>query len=100
MLRNSLDYIHVFSLCVSSLSFINVFFQLNGGTYPGRVQELFGGVGRNVADCLSRIGVNPLFISAIGDDSHKAPFQVHCKHMVSSYTEVIWILDMVFLSLE
>ncbi|KAK3087607.1 hypothetical protein FSP39_008289 [Pinctada imbricata] len=56
-------------------------FGSDGGTYPGSVQQSFGGVGRNVADCLSRLDVNTLFISAIGKDSHNSPFKVYCKHM-------------------
>ncbi|WAR16203.1 PSUG-like protein [Mya arenaria] len=55
--------------------------QSNGGTYPGTVKQSFGGVGRNLADGLSRLGVDTLFISAVGNDSHTATFESHCKHM-------------------
>ena len=65
-----------------------VFLQLNGGTYPGTVQKMYGGVGRNVADCLSRLGVSPLFVSGIGNDSHKTAFQAYCSHMVI-YTNIL-----------
>ncbi|XP_069105872.1 uncharacterized protein [Argopecten irradians] len=53
----------------------------DGGTYPGGVRQSFGGVGRNLADGLSRVGVDPLFISAVGDDSHRPGFQLYCSHM-------------------
>ncbi|KAK3776734.1 hypothetical protein RRG08_047649 [Elysia crispata] len=43
-------------------------FQMDGATYPGKISKSFGGVGRNLADCLSRIGLNPVFVSAIGKD--------------------------------
>ncbi|KAK5867129.1 hypothetical protein PBY51_011647 [Eleginops maclovinus] len=42
-----------------------------GQTNPGSVCLSFGGVGRNIADSLSRLGRSPLFISATGADSHK-----------------------------
>ncbi|XP_055958901.1 pseudouridine-5'-phosphate glycosidase isoform X2 [Patella vulgata] len=56
--------------------------QSNGSTNPGSIQQSFGGVGRNLADCLSRLGAQPLFISAVGDDSHADTFISHCQHMV------------------
>ncbi|OWF38530.1 pseudouridine-metabolizing bifunctional protein C1861.05-like [Mizuhopecten yessoensis] len=56
-------------------------FATDGGTYPGGVRQSFGGVGRNLGDCLSRLGVNPLFISAVGNDSHKPAFQHYSSHM-------------------
>jgi pseudouridine-5'-phosphate glycosidase/pseudouridine kinase len=56
---------------------------MNGGTYPGHVTQSFGGVGRNIADGLTRLGVDTLFISAIGNDSHRTAYEAHCSHMVS-----------------
>ena len=35
---------------------------------PGIVRQSIGGVGRNIAETSFRLGVNPLFISAIGSD--------------------------------
>ncbi|XP_056137694.1 uncharacterized protein zgc:136858 [Lampris incognitus] len=52
-----------------------------GQTNPGRVYQSFGGVGRNVADSLSRLGHRPLFISAVGADSHSDAVLTYCKHM-------------------
>ncbi|XP_076083091.1 uncharacterized protein LOC143054088 isoform X1 [Mytilus galloprovincialis] len=55
--------------------------QMNGATYPGNVRQSFGGVGRNLADCLSRLDTNPLFISATGNDANRTVFDDYCKHM-------------------
>ncbi|XP_076307875.1 uncharacterized protein LOC143223603 isoform X3 [Tachypleus tridentatus] len=44
--------------------------QLAGRFNVGRIDFSFGGVGRNMADALARLDHNPLFISAIGKDSH------------------------------
>ncbi|XP_072519956.1 uncharacterized protein [Salminus brasiliensis] len=55
-----------------------------GQTNPGSVCQSFGGVGRNIADCLSRLGHKPLFISAIGTDSHSDAVLNYCKHMDTS----------------
>lgn len=52
-----------------------------GQTNPGRVCQSFGGVGRNIADSMSRLGQRPLFISATGADSHSDAVFNHCKHM-------------------
>jgi len=60
-------------------------FQSDGGTYKGTLKQSFGGVGRNLADSLSRLGLETLFLSAIGDDSHKAAYEAHCSHMVCGF---------------
>ncbi|XP_029951701.1 pseudouridine-metabolizing bifunctional protein C1861.05 [Salarias fasciatus] len=52
-----------------------------GQTNPGSVCQSFGGVGRNIADCLSRLGHRPLFISATGADSNSDAVFSYCKHM-------------------
>ncbi|KAH9508287.1 hypothetical protein Btru_050730 [Bulinus truncatus] len=56
-------------------------FQLNGGTYTGQVTQSFGGVGRNLADCLSRLNHCPIFVSAVGTDSHAASLSALCQHL-------------------
>ncbi|XP_064652421.1 uncharacterized protein LOC135503064 [Lineus longissimus] len=54
----------------------------NGATYPGEVRQSYGGVGRNIADCMSRLGHPPLFISAVGKDMHAGLLLKHCSsHM-------------------
>ncbi|XP_059191379.1 uncharacterized protein zgc:136858 isoform X3 [Centropristis striata] len=55
-----------------------------GQTNPGSVCQSFGGVGRNIADSLSRLGCQPLFISATGADSHSEAVLNYCKHMNTS----------------
>ncbi|KAL6106478.1 uncharacterized protein ACO6RY_10341 [Pungitius sinensis] len=57
---------------------------LFGQTNPGSVCQSFGGVGRNIADSLSRLGRSPLFISATGADSHSQAVMKYCKHMDTS----------------
>ncbi|KAM6211891.1 uncharacterized protein WM294_004677 [Sarcoramphus papa] len=55
---------------------------LGGGqTNAGRVRRTFGGVGRNLADCLSRLGQTPLFLSAVGKDEHSESILHYCHHM-------------------
>ncbi|KAL2093600.1 hypothetical protein ACEWY4_010912 [Coilia grayii] len=57
---------------------------LFGQTNPGSVCQSFGGVGRNIADCLSRLGQECLFLSAVGADSHGDAVFNYCKHMNTS----------------
>ncbi|XP_009678232.1 uncharacterized protein [Struthio camelus] len=55
---------------------------LSGGqTNAGRMRRSFGGVGRNLADCLSRLGPTPLFLSAMGKDEHSESILHYCHHM-------------------
>ncbi|XP_061679093.1 uncharacterized protein zgc:136858 [Syngnathoides biaculeatus] len=55
-----------------------------GQTNPGSVCQSYGGVGRNIADCLSRLGHQPMFISVTGADSHSDGVFNYCKHMDTS----------------
>ncbi|XP_042707704.2 uncharacterized protein LOC101947688 isoform X1 [Chrysemys picta bellii] len=55
--------------------------QAGGQTNAGQVSQSFGGVGRNLADCLSRLGKTPLFISALGKDEHSESILRYCRHM-------------------
>ncbi|XP_069619371.1 uncharacterized protein [Ranitomeya imitator] len=55
--------------------------EFGGQTNPGQVHQSFGGVGRNLADCLSRLGVRPLFISAVGQDDLSDSVFRYCSHM-------------------
>ncbi|KAF7224087.1 transcript variant X2 [Nothobranchius furzeri] len=55
-----------------------------GQTNPGSVVQSFGGVGRNIADSLSRLGHKPLFISATGADANGDAELNYCKHMNTS----------------
>ncbi|CAG5122870.1 unnamed protein product, partial [Candidula unifasciata] len=55
--------------------------QFNGATYRGAVSQSCGGVGRNLADCLSRLECNPVFVSAVGMDNLSHSLSQHCKHI-------------------
>ncbi|XP_069551296.1 uncharacterized protein [Brachyistius frenatus] len=55
-----------------------------GQTNTGSVCQSFGGVGRNIADSLSRLGHRPLLISATGADSNSDAVFNYCKHMNTS----------------
>ncbi|XP_025054678.1 uncharacterized protein LOC102384925 isoform X5 [Alligator sinensis] len=54
---------------------------VGGQTNTGKVSRTFGGVGRNLADCLSRLGRTPFFISAMGKDEHSESILRYCSHM-------------------
>ena len=56
--------------------------QLSSQTYSGTVRQSYGGVGRNIADCLSRLGLVPLFISIVGHDVAGRAFIEQFRHMV------------------
>ncbi|XP_061533278.1 uncharacterized protein zgc:136858 [Phycodurus eques] len=55
-----------------------------GQTNPGSFCQSYGGVGRNIAECLSRLGHRPMFISATGADSQSDAVFNYCKHMDTS----------------
>ncbi|XP_073178605.1 uncharacterized protein [Lepidochelys kempii] len=59
----------------------NTTIQAGGQTNAGQVSQSFGGVGRNLADCLSRLGKIPLFISALGKDEYSESILRYCHHM-------------------
>lgn len=42
--------------------------QIEARTFAGRFRQIGGGVGRNLADALGRLGVSPRLVSAVGDD--------------------------------
>ncbi|XP_031564349.1 pseudouridine-metabolizing bifunctional protein C1861.05-like [Actinia tenebrosa] len=48
---------------------------------PGKVRMSFGGVGRNIAEALSRLKMKPLFISAVGEDPLGAMLLDHCREV-------------------
>lgn len=41
---------------------------ISGTSNPGTMSKYYGGVGRNIAECLGRLGSRPYLISAVGDD--------------------------------
>ncbi|XP_072340736.1 uncharacterized protein [Scyliorhinus torazame] len=56
----------------------------NGPTNRSTMHQTIGGVGRNLADCLSRLGLTPLFISALGKDANGDRVLRFCSHMDTS----------------
>ena len=48
---------------------------------PGKVEISLGGVGRNIAENLSRLDVNTKLISAIGNDLYGNTILSHCKDL-------------------
>uniref|UniRef100_A0A3P9L1V8 Pseudouridine-metabolizing bifunctional protein C1861.05 n=1 Tax=Oryzias latipes TaxID=8090 RepID=A0A3P9L1V8_ORYLA len=70
---------------IHRLTLESVFYLIQfGQTNPGSVCQSFGGVGRNIADSLSRLGEAPLFISATGCDANSDAVFNYCKHMNTS----------------
>ncbi|XP_070533331.1 uncharacterized protein [Ptychodera flava] len=59
----------------------------HGGTNPGSLKQTYGGVARNLTDCLSRLGTLPIFISAVGEDSNAENLLNYCRHMDTSYIQ-------------
>ena len=51
------------------------------GTNPGSLVHTFGGVARNVAECMARLGTPPFFITAVGDDENG---QLITRHLEES----------------
>lgn len=49
---------------------------------PGKVKMSFGGVSRNIAENLSRIGINTKLISVLGDDELGREMIAHSKKLV------------------
>ena len=52
------------------IKFVGLAFFQNEGTNPGSLVHTFGGVARNVAECMTRLGAPPFFISAVGSDQN------------------------------
>jgi pseudouridine kinase len=48
---------------------------------PGRVSTTFGGVGRNIADNLARLGASVDLITVLGDDSNAAAVRLDCASL-------------------
>ncbi|XP_041474979.1 pseudouridine-metabolizing bifunctional protein C1861.05-like isoform X1 [Lytechinus variegatus] len=52
-----------------------------GQTNRGSFRIGYGGVGRNLADALTRLGASPIFLSAIGNDFAGQALRNNCSHM-------------------
>ncbi|KAK2726562.1 uncharacterized protein LOC136032096 isoform X1 [Artemia franciscana] len=56
--------------------------KMNATTHRGKIHRSFGGVARNISDCLTRLGHRPLFLSTVGDDSLGGELIRHNPDMV------------------
>lgn len=55
---------------------------MDGRTIEGKVQTTAGGVGRNLADCMARLGADPLLISLVGAQENAQTLLGKMDHMV------------------
>ncbi|GFW58181.1 pfkB domain-containing protein [Trichonephila clavipes] len=59
--------------------------RMDGRTLDGKVESTAGGVGRNLADCLTRLELNPFFVSNVGSQEHAQALLSKMGHMVSLF---------------
>lgn len=62
---------------------------LLGTSNPGTIARCWGGVGRNVAEALGRLGTQPILITAVGADEQGAAMQRHCAEVGISTAGVV-----------
>ena len=79
-MNNNGSYALVFGVSVFDIcGFTDNDYRANDSN-PGRVRTSFGGVCRNIAECMARVGVNTKFISVLGDDEQeKVSFNIQKK---------------------
>ncbi|GFT21267.1 pfkB domain-containing protein [Nephila pilipes] len=73
---------------------------MDGRTLDGKVESTAGGVGRNLADCLARLELNPFFVSNVGSQEHAQALLSKMNHMKlinrqlikSSFFSLSWFL--------
>ena len=81
MMENNQRYALVFGVSVFDIcGFTDSNYRCNDSN-PGKVRTSFGGVCRNIAECMSRVGVNTQFISILGDDEAGKAMLEHSKQM-------------------
>lgn len=57
---------------------------------PGAIQREWGGVGRNIAECIGRFGFSPVFVSVVGnDDTGKQLLGFLNKHNVNTQGTIL-----------
>ena len=54
---------------------------LPGDSNPGRVSVTLGGVGRNIAENLCRLGHRVVMVTALGEDAHAQQIQLSCREL-------------------
>ena len=64
---------------------------------PGRVRTSFGGVCRNIAECMARVGVNTKFISVLGDDETGKSILQHSKVMNYNMEDSLIVKNVILL---
>uniref|UniRef100_A0A8R1HKU9 PfkB domain-containing protein n=2 Tax=Caenorhabditis japonica TaxID=281687 RepID=A0A8R1HKU9_CAEJA len=64
-------------------------FSDDGGSYNGEVVQRMGGVARNHADALARLGCESVFISAIGDDQNGTFFRQQSHRIDISRVKIV-----------
>lgn len=81
MMENKDLYTLVFGVSVFDIcGFTDNNYRCNDSN-PGKVKTSFGGVCRNIAECMARVGVNTKFISILGDDEAGTRMLEHSKVM-------------------
>ncbi|XP_055938833.1 uncharacterized protein LOC129968698 isoform X2 [Argiope bruennichi] len=63
--------------------------KMDGRTLAGKVESTAGGVGRNVADCLARLQLNPFFVSSVGAQEHAQALLSKMNHMDTSGIKIV-----------
>ncbi|MEG2246212.1 MAG: carbohydrate kinase family protein [Romboutsia sp.] len=81
MIENVQPYTLVFGVSVFDIcGFTDTNYRCNDSN-PGKVKTSFGGVCRNIAESMARVGVNTKFISILGDDETGNRMLEHSKLM-------------------
>lgn len=79
MLSENKPYILVFGVSIYDIiGFTNQNYKPHDSN-PGRVRVSFGGVCRNIAENMARVGVNTKFISVVGDDEKGRSILEHAR---------------------
>ena len=81
MANNKQPYALVFGVSIFDIiGFTNDNYRCNDSN-PGKVKTSFGGVCRNIAENMARVGINTRFISILGDDETGRRMMEHSKVM-------------------
>ena len=87
MMENGQPYALVFGVSVFDIcGFTDRNYRCNDSN-PGKVKTSFGGVCRNIAECMARVGVNTKFISILGDDETGNRMMEHSEIMKYDMSE-------------
>jgi sugar/nucleoside kinase (ribokinase family) len=81
MMENRQPYALVFGVSVFDICGFTDNNYTSNDSNPGKVRTSFGGVCRNIAECMARVDVNTKFISVLGDDEAGLRMMDHSKVM-------------------